>query len=219
MKVYGLSLVWANDSGYLAWLDTGPRAVAYAEAVSTQASPSATFAGIATDIPAEAIISQALSLEVLAANAGQFAEAVSSSFSNRFFLSTAPAYGEAVDANTAGLWCAQQFCQTGAGIENVTPITVPASNSGTLDTVNTANYASAKWFITVNDDVAGETKVLEVTAAFTSGMPSFTRHAIVGDRINTSINVIYVSGNATVIATNSGANTVTVRAARILTEV
>lgn len=220
MKQYGLSLIWSNNSGFLDWLNSGPRAVGYAEASGTQSIPSVTFGGVAVNIPAEAVVSSALSLEALVSDASVNAEAVpTSNFSNRFWLASAPEYGEAVDLNTSGLWCAQQFCQTGAGIENVDPLVVAPSNSGTLDTVSPLSHASAKWFVTVTDNVTSETKVSEITAAFTSGMPSFTQHAITGDRINTNINVIYVSGNVSVIATNNGANTVTVRAARILTEV
>lgn len=218
MKVFGLSLLYDWGAAYASGqAAASPSAVAYAEADTVTANASPTLAGLGTG-NAEAV-ETAQAFIAIATSANVPAEAaILSDIANRFWLSSGDNYGEAVDANTIGLYCAQQFCQTG-GVESVGPVTIGPSSSGTLDTVSTATYASAKWFVTITDTVTGDTKVSEVPVAFTAGMPSFNQHSLTGDKISATVNVIYSGSDVQVIITNNGGNPIEARAARILTEV
>ena len=106
--------------------------------------------------------------------------------------------------------------QGGASSDLVTSsVVIPTTATGTVDSVASTSLA-VKWFVSVENNTTTENAAYEIYAQNRGGTVSWNRSSTLGDEIDHDI-VVAISGpNLELQITNNEANSITVRAVRIL---
>lgn len=106
----------------------------------------------------------------------------------------------------------------GAGISE-NKITIASAATGVADSIPIASGPSARWHLTITDDVTGDQTQSEIWAGNDGTLVGHTRYGIfsIGGVVLHTVDVLIVGGSMELQVTNTGGNTITSRAVRILT--
>ncbi len=106
----------------------------------------------------------------------------------------------------------------GAGVSQ-NKITIAAAATGVADSVAVALGPSAKWLLTITDNVTGDQTLSEIWAGNDGTLVAHTRYGInsIGAAVPHTVDVVILAGSMELRVANTGGNTVTSRAVRILT--
>ena len=106
----------------------------------------------------------------------------------------------------------------GAGVSE-NKITISASATGVADQYAIATGPSAKWLLTITDNVTGDQTISEIWAANDGTTAAHTRYGInsIGTPVPHTVVVVILGGNMELQVTNNSANPITSRAVRLST--
>lgn len=91
--------------------------------------------------------------------------------------------------------------------------------TGLADSVAIATNRSAKWLVTIKDEVAGAYKFYEVIAVHNGTTPLYSVYGNVGDVLSVFTDVTIVSGFLRLEITNNSTNSIDISVMRIVTTV
>jgi len=106
----------------------------------------------------------------------------------------------------------------GAGItEN--KITIASAATGVADSIPIALGPSARWHLTITDNVTGDQTQSEIWAGNDGTLVGHTRYGIfsIGGVVPHTVAVVIIAASMELQVTNTGGNTITSRAVRIST--
>lgn len=106
----------------------------------------------------------------------------------------------------------------GAGVSQ-NKITIASAATGVADSIPIASGPSARWMLTITDNITGDQTLSEIWAGNDGTLVAHTRYGInsIGTPVPHTVDVLIVGGSMELQVTNTGGNTVTSRAVRILT--
>ncbi len=106
----------------------------------------------------------------------------------------------------------------GAGVSQ-NKITIAASATGVADSIAIALGPSARWHLTITDNVTGDQTQSEIWAGNDGTLVGHTRYGIfsIGGVVPHTVDVVIIAASMELQVANTGGNTVTSRAVRILT--
>jgi hypothetical protein len=106
----------------------------------------------------------------------------------------------------------------GAGVSQ-NKITIAAAATGVADSIPIVSGPAAKWLLTITDNVTGDQTLSEIWAGNDGTLVAHTRYGInsIGAAVPHTVDVVILAGSMELRVTNTGGNTVTSRAVRILT--
>ena len=101
-----------------------------------------------------------------------------------------------------------------------TKISIASAATGVSDSIPIASGPSAKWLLTITDDVTGDQTQSEIWAGNDGTLVGHTRYGIfsIGAVVPHTVAVVIIAANMELQVTNTGGNTVTSRAARLLSD-
>lgn len=106
----------------------------------------------------------------------------------------------------------------GTGITE-TKITIASAATGVADSIPIASGPSARWLLTITDDVTGNQTQSEIWAGNDGTLVGHTRYGIfsIGGVVPHTVDVLIIAASMELQVTNTGGNSVTSRAVRIPT--
>ena len=98
-------------------------------------------------------------------------------------------------------------------------VTIASAATGVADSIPIASGPSARWMLTITDNITGDQTLSEIWAGNDGTLVAHTRYGInsIGTPVPHTVDVFIVGGSMELQVTNTGGNTVTSRAVRILT--
>lgn len=98
-------------------------------------------------------------------------------------------------------------------------ITIASAATGVADSVPIASGPAVRWMLTITDDVTGDQTQSEIWAGNDGTLVGHTRYGIfsIGAVVPHTVAVVIVATSMELQVTNTGGNTVTSRAAQLLT--
>ena len=78
-------------------------------------------------------------------------------------------------------------------LPTISPLVLTAGSTSIISSYDTTSIRSAKWVLSLEEETTGKVSTREILSSHQGGNPTFTSYAILGDRLDISLNAILLN--------------------------